>query len=380
MEPITTSTAGVAPTPVHLANKPFAATGLVRDFDFTPVKLSYLVQGKHNLIRALSTAPLEEVLDIMKTNNISGLPIYDISKRKYIGILNFFDILVFIAFGSFKKEILKSEFEKEKISFPKTMAGDLLGISNSEKFIWNFESEDSLEAALEPFCKGVHRVIVNKRKKTTPSQVKGSKKEQIEAQVERSSSVGIVGPPTSEVKHRLLSQIDVVTFLYRWASDCSLPMLQRSLSELSLVTTLRGGSHSLVIVPETFTALDTMQKMYHSKVNAVGIVDGEGRLIANLSTTDLRYLTRDKYTSVFLPVTLFLHQLQGQKAAKPITAHPSSIFDEVMLKVVAGKVKRVWVVDEKEIPIGVVTLTDIISKFGPQDVTLIRPAEQTLRR
>jgi signal-transduction protein with cAMP-binding, CBS, and nucleotidyltransferase domain len=51
-----------------------------------------------------------------------------------------------------------------------------------------------------------------------------------------------------------------------------------------------------------------------------------------------------------------------------------------MLKIVAGKVKRVWVVDEKEVPIGVVTLTDIISKFGPQDVTLIRPAEKTLRR
>jgi len=288
--------------------------------------------------------------------------------------------LVYIAFGSFKKELLKSDLEVENMSFGKMLAGDLLSISDSDRFIWNFEACDSLEAVLEPFSKGVHSIIVNKHRKHHSTGTSGEqcKTEPIEGQVEKSSMVGVVGHPTSHVKHRLLSQIDVVRFLYHWACDLCLPMLQRNLGELSLVASLKGSS--VVVVPETFTALDAFQKMYHSKVNSVAIVNGEGKIIANLSTSDIRYLTNDKFTSLFLPVLLFLHSLHGQGAPKPITVHACSTLDEAMLKMVTAKVKRVWVIDSAEAPVGVVTLTDIISKFAAQDVTPIRPTGQAPRR
>jgi CBS domain-containing protein len=175
----------------------------------------------------------------------------------------------------------------------------------------------------------------------------------------------------------MLTQRDVVDFLYQWASDRRLPMLLQTLEELRLVTTLKGSP--LVTVPETFTALDAMQKMYHSKVNAVAVVDGEGRLLANLSNTDVRYLTQDRLSSIFLPVCLFLSEVQGKKPAKPIAVHVSSTLGEVMLKVITARVKGVWLVDSNCVPVGVVTLTDIISEFASREGTL-RPAEQSLRR
>jgi hypothetical protein len=65
-------------------------------------------------------------------------------------------------FGSFRKELLESDLEN--VSFGKMLAGDLLAISNPERFIWNFETEDSLEVVLVQLAKGVQRVVVNKRK------------------------------------------------------------------------------------------------------------------------------------------------------------------------------------------------------------------------
>jgi len=375
----TVSSSLAAPT----GGKPFAAFGLVRDFNFNDVKLGALVASKHNMIRALTTTTLDEAMDLMRNNNISALPIFDMTKKRYVGFLTFFDIMTFVAFGSFKKALLKSDLESLK--FGTMLAGDLLNISNEAQFIWNFNAEDSLEAALEPFVKGVHRILVNKRKKASePSSSSGAtgagKKDVTSIEKEKlRASEGVVGPPTHEVKHRILSQIDVVTFLYRWANDRGLAMLNRSLDELQLVSLNRGIKP--VVVSEQTPAIDAFQQMYHAGVNAVAIVDSEGKISANLSTTDVRYLTQQNLAAIFLPVLLFLNQIHGQKAAKPIIAYPESRFDDILLKVVTARVKRVWVVDSRLTPLGVVTLTDIIAKFGPQDTTLIRPsAEGAARR
>jgi CBS domain-containing protein len=367
---------------VPTSGKPFAAFGLVRDFNFNDVKLGALVASKHNMIRALTTTTLDEAMDLMRNNNISALPIFDITKKRYVGFLTFFDIMAFVAFGSFKKALLKSDLENLK--FGTMLAGDILNISNEAQFIWNFDSDDSLEAALEPFVKGVHRILVNKRKKALePNSSFGAtaagKNETTVEEEKLRASEGVVGPPTHEVKHRILSQIDVVTFLYRWANDRGLAMLNRSLDELQLVSLNRGIKP--VVVSEQTPAIDAFQQMYHAGVNAVAIVDSEGKICANLSTTDVRYLTQQNLAAIFLPVLLFLNQIHGQKAAKPIIAYPESRFDDLLLKVVTARVKRVWVVDSRLTPLGVVTLTDIIAKFAPQDTTLIRPsAEGAARR
>lgn len=311
--------------------------GLTRDFNFKDVHLSELVHDKHNMIRALNTYTLEEAMELMRLNNISSIPIYNPKEHKYIGLLDYFDIMCYVAFGSFKKQLLESDFEN--VSFGRQRCEDFLGISREGKKVWRYDSDDSLESVLETLTKGVHRIMVNKPAKT-----------------KRSKSV--------KYHHRILSQSDIVKYLYDWASGQELPMLRRRIDELHLI------QRAPVTVKETLSAIDAFKLMYQHDVFAVAVVNEQGQIIANLSATDLRYLTQSKLTAIFLPIMLFLQEIHGQRAAKPITCQPHSTFEEVLFEANVSRVKRIWITNANMVPMGVITLTDMISKFAPQDVTL----------
>lgn len=311
--------------------------GLVRDFNFKNVLLSELVHDKHNMIRALNTYTLEEAMELMRLNNISSIPIYNTKERKYIGLLDYFDIMCYVAFGSFKKQLLESDFEN--VSFGRQRCDEFLPISREGRKIWGYDSEDSLETVLESLTKGVHRVMVNKPAKS-----------------KRSKSV--------KYHHRILSQSDIVKFLYDWASGRELPLLRRRVDELHLI------QRAPVTVNESMSAIEAFKLMYQRDVFAAAVVNDKGEIVANLSATDLRYLTQSKLKAIFLPVLMFLTEVHGQRAAKPITCQPHSTFEEVLFEANVSRIKRIWITNANMIPIGVITLTDMISKFAAQDVTL----------
>jgi len=311
--------------------------GLVRDFNFKSVLLSELVHDKHNLVRVLNTYTLEEAMELMRLHNISSIPIYNPKERKYIGLLDYFDIMCYVAFGSFKNQLIQSDFEN--VSFGRQRVEDFLAISREGRKIWRFNTDDSLESVLETFTKGVHRILVNK-----PVKAKRTKEQ--------------------KYHHRILSQSDVVKFLYDWASNNEIPLMRRRVDELHFI------KDSPVTVSETTPAVDAFKMMYQHDVYAVAVVNDKGQMVANLSASDLRYLTHSKLTSIFLPTLLFLRAVHGQVPAKPITCQAHSTFEEVLFEANVSRVKRVWITNANMVPIGVITLTDMISKFAPQDITL----------
>ena len=68
------------------------------------------------------------------------------------------------------------------------------------------------------------------------------------------------------------------------------------------------------------------------------------------------------FMHLLLPVTQFLKTQHSWKA--PVTVTLSSTLETVLLKLCWFRLHRVWIVDEENRPIGVITLTDVLKVFN----------------
>jgi CBS domain-containing protein len=114
----------------------------------------------------------------------------------------------------------------------------------------------------------------------------------------------------------------------------------------------------LVKVPETSTAIAAFRKMWHHRASAVAVVDSNGAIIANLSASDLRGITSQTIETLLLPVYQFLElsgrQSKHQMSADQLrTATPIHSLGTVIEMMLTSRIHRVWIVDEKDKPIGV---------------------------
>jgi CBS domain-containing protein len=134
-------------------------------------------------------------------------------------------------------------------------------------------------------------------------------------------------------------------------------------------------------------------------VSAVGVCEkGTGRLLYNLSASDLRGMTVQKMHLLLRPVPEFLSQLGSRKLIFPITAQPetrvrdllenllgtnqlptclwlspqpshieclalTSFFFLRLRSSTAGRSHRAYVIDDQLRPIAVISYTDILSKI-----------------
>ncbi len=79
---------------------------------------------------------------------------------------------------------------------------------------------------------------------------------------------------------------------------------------------------------------------------------------ANLLLPVLQYLK-------WQPETSILASIQNAKSLHPVTVTEWSTFEDVVLKLAATRVHRVWVVDDDNKPIGVISLGDVFRVFLP---------------
>ena len=101
------------------------------------------------------------------------------------------------------------------------------------------------------------------------------------------------------------------------------------------------------------------------------MLDDENHIVDNISTHDMQTLILDpsKFLSLRHPIGTTQFQLHPPGA---ITCKSSDTLEDVMRKLNANYVHRVYVVDEENHPVGVVSLRDIIAAFvqEPKDSEL----------
>jgi CBS domain-containing protein len=185
----------------------------------------------------------------------------------------------------------------------------------------------TLEALLDPFSTGMHRILV-----------------------EVSSPDGIIR------QIRNLSQTDVLRFLLQNQFLIPQEMIISNLNKLKAV------SYNVMKTKTTDKVVDAFQKLNHSYVSALAVVDQEGKLVSTLSISDLRFITSEVLSKMNnMTVHDFLTSgRKGNELRKPvlIDEFTHGIMNAVS-RMLLSQTHRLWLVDDLKAPSGVLTMSDI---------------------
>ena len=333
---------------------------------------------------------IRSVLHAMHSMNITSVPIYraienEPSGRIYLGIVSVYDILAHLVFQSlfdemdldvatfttncpeFKTYISMLEKESEFFATPIVK---VLGATKESQEAFMLHSQDSLCELAQILGSGKHHVLIID-----------------DDALRASANVDGVGPtaPPSGSSTRLISQSDLVRFLYHkrmalHVSDKALddiwtqPVTQIQQTSLSqdnpVQPSYQKPSHKVITVGSTQTALSAYRALYMNRVSAVAVIDETtGALVATLSASDLRGLLPSTIETLVEPVFTFLEskpRLASQlKADQMRTVCSESSMVEATKSMIDACIHRVWVVGENDVPVGVVTLSDVICAFLP---------------
>eukprot|EP00887_Chlorella_sp_A99_P002926 scaffold24.g2926.t1 len=178
-------------------------------------------------------------------------------------------------------------------------------------------------------------------------------------------------------------------------------LADRSVTDLGFV---RGTV--ITVRPDT-PALDAMMLMEAKSISAVAVVNAQGAIIGNFSISELRTIMAEHFGSLALPVGEFLalehgteyagyaitSESSGNIDAKAIDETPGARFAhdrvlrrreshpgyevgqtlitcslnaslaEVLDKIVANRLHRVYICNDELVPCGVITLTDVLNRL-----------------
>ncbi|KAJ5218976.1 Protein sds23 [Penicillium cinerascens] len=173
-------------------------------------------------------------------------------------------------------------------------------------------------AAVETFGGGVHRVVVTKE----------------------SNDNEVVG---------IFSQFRLVKFL--WENGRSFPAIDELYPQA--LNALRLGSHDVISINGDKPLSEALQAMESEGITSLVVVDNHMNVIGNISTTDVKLLTRSSSLPLlqntcthFISVILSTRGLiEGQDSFPVFHVNPSSTLAHTVAKLVATRSHRLWVTD-----------------------------------
>jgi CBS-domain-containing membrane protein len=309
----------------------------------TPANIEYLssillddvVNHKKELVRVDATDSLATAITRLQENDILSVAVYDKAAHLYLGILDMSAIMFFLVYGKFKRDVQNPSTVTVNFNLDhaRTSVRDILGVSEEGSAAWMFGSCQTLWEVLGPFTKGVHRAVISC--------------------VENSQDV-----------HRMLTQTDIL----RWALQH-----RQQLQPWPLAGTFRSvfgarAGNSVVTVTTEETALEAYRHMWASGVTSVGVVDPtSGRLVASLSPSDLRGLGPSRIAELLLPVLTFIRACSSKSQCEsPVAVGWDSSIAEAVEKAITGRSHRVWILDEQQRPVNVISFSDMLSLFRPR--------------
>ena len=203
----------------------------------------------------------------------------------------------------------------------------------------------------------------------------------------------------------IVSQSDVIKFVYEHLDEFG-SIAEDTAEALGFV---RGEAYVVKVSPET-PAIDAMVLMEERDISAVAVVNAAGEIIGNFSISELRNIMSEHFGSLALPVGEFLAlehgteyagyaanhrasvdgplgespkpsesgfkfardpEMRGKSKSAPghevgqrlITCEQGTTLRAIMEKIVRHRLHRVYVCTDEMIPVGVITLTDLLRKL-----------------
>jgi len=270
--------------------------------------------GTEFVVSISNDATVAETIHVLEDNHLQAVPVKNSDDQR--GFSHFIDVLdIVTTLVHTCKEVTSTSIEQ----FLGCKVEEVVNASDVDPFI-TVPGNSAVSDILTHFANGVHRVAI----------------------VDESGAV-----------FKVVSQWEFVKFLSGHLAELD-SVIHKSVKDLGLV------KEWVLFVRHSERAITSFKKMVENHVSGVAVVDEEGKFFANLSTGALRGLTAEKWKRVRLPTSDFL-TAQGYKPAEVATycCTEDDAFGDVINRLVQNHLHRVWVIDDRHNPIGVVSLTDL---------------------
>jgi CBS domain-containing protein len=162
----------------------------------------------------------------------------------------------------------------------------------------------------------------------------------------------VVDPETGAVAN-LVSQTDMIRELAKHVASMG-AAAQLTLSEAGL------GQRPVLCVRNTDAALDAFCELQVAGVSGGAIVNGEGKLVGNLSRHDLKGTQGGTgFGALNQSIMHYQRKHRVALAQRLVTVHAGTTLAEVLATMARERVHRVFVVEGGMVPRGLVTQTDV---------------------
>jgi len=291
---------------------------------------------------------LEHALTVLTSNKILSAPIQHKESESFVGFLALNDVVNFIL----KVYSNASNKDSEEIGWV-SWCEDFYSLSFRGVLFSQTPVKDVIKQLSEPLCQvnefgtiyqlmediffsGIHRVIVLK---------------------------DILSPLEIKVLG-IITQTDVIHLI--WENVYLLgDYIHQKIGDLRIF------NPAVISMSIEAKAIHAFYLMMYNKVEGVAILDKDDKIVANLSASDLRLFRKGTFAALALPVMKFLQLMEEEgKVKEPITVTFNSSLETTIMKIVQYHLHRIWVVNEKNQPIGVLTLTDLLKHFIAVDRNL----------
>jgi len=292
-----------------------------------------IIPQRHSVL-VFDDTKLGDALKAMNASKLTAVPVYHRAeqghKHSFSGWLNMSTIMFYLAFGKFKDIATAhgaAPLFDPNVKWNDQPVGELIALNPENAKRFEVNASDSVSTLIEPFTKGVHRVVVKRD--------------------------GGDNPATNE----LVTQSDLV----RWIFHARYAFGETTYTQRVEVADQLVGffNHKPIVIRDTETAIEGFRKAAIANIHGVGIVDANGVLVGTLSASDLRSLDAEHLRFATLPSIEFVKKF-SPASAKPVTATKTDSLRTVMQRMLEHRVHRVWIVDAENKVVGVITMSDII--------------------
>ncbi|KAJ2378271.1 cell separation during budding [Coemansia sp. RSA 2607] len=298
------------------------------------VPVHELVENQH-VIQVDSEATIEQACDALIQHNIQSVPLHDARTQTYVGMFDLHDLAAYLlttrpstASGN-RRDSTGSPLMRRAVRAGEPV-GRLADVSQANPF-YSVLPETTVAQVAAVFAQGAHRVAVMQNDR----RIRG-----------------------------ILSQTRVVRYFFEHcassddnANDVGAKavvsasedaLLDRTLSQLGLV---KGDVVSAQPHTPVIQALSMLEQFH---VSSLPLVDGEQRLVGNLSVGDIKYLARDRAllsgTCIDLVQAVRFTQgvEEGRDRAAVFSVRPEATLRYALSKLVATGAHRVWITRPRE--------------------------------
>ena len=126
---------------------------------------------------------------------------------------------------------------------------------------------------------------------------------------------------------------------------------------------------NIISIEADCLTIDALKLMSLHSVTSIAVVDNDGGIIGNISMTDIKFIFQKQkfitlWSSCVNMITTILTQTGidncGRDRVPVFYVSPESTLQSAIEKIVATKVHRVWIVTSNQLPVGVVSIGDIL--------------------